>query len=451
MPRDNYVRLGYNRRILKKELEIGIPVIVVIAAGFLVWALLTGQTISVKMEPQSPYGPHAPVTKPETSKTPTTPPKPPSIPVEITQRSQEVFSYAHGTVMADGKIFIGMASRSGNPFPTNQLYVFTDPSDLKQFRIISIPRAGDIETMIYDEKNDKVYFTLSNNGSLEIYRIDPRTFYVSTVISTTSVNIGMKPAITTDGKYIYGITYTNPSTVFKVGIYGTPLIVSSEDHISNGHSAAIGIYGSSTELYFGGGEADLFEKVNGEDLSSISKLYFPGCSITDDTPYQKTSDVGGYVYLGCERQPYGYRVKTDDMSFVRFALPGNSFGMNIFGNDLYNAAQDANYDVFRNMDISSPKRYYVGQDIQLNELFMATSSISVPVAVEAATVAAVAAVEAATVAGSTTDSVTSTTTASVVASSTVASTTTPLEVQKQRSLFFTGWWGVKGLFEVAGI
>ena len=394
---------------MKKDLEIGIPIIVVIAAGFLMWALLTGQTISVKMEPQAIYGPNLPGVKPVVPVAPAAPLKPPSIPVQITQKSPEVFAYAHGTVMADGKIFIGMASRSGNPFPTNRLYVFTDPSDLTKFRIISIPRTGDIESMVFDEKNDQIYFTLSNNGSLEIYRIDPKTYFVSTVISTTSVDIGLKPAIATDGTYLYGITYTNPATIYKVGIYGTTLVVSPYAHISNGHSAAVGVYGSSTELYFGGGEADLFEKVNGDDLSSMGMLYFPGCSITDDMPYQPVVDANssttyGYVYLGCERQPYGYRVRTNDLTYTKFDLPGSSFGMYIFGNDLYNAAQDGNYDVFANMDLSNPKRYFVGQDIQLNELFMATT-----------------------------------------ASSTMASTSSV----GTQSLLFTGWWGVKGLYEVA--
>ena len=296
--------------------------------------------------------------------------KPQSISVNISEKSPEVFAYAHGSVVVDGKIFIGMAARNGNPFATNQLFVFTNPNNLKEFRIISIPRKGDIESMVYDEKNRAIYFTLSNQGSLDIYRIDPKTYFISTVISTTSINIGQKPAITTDGEFIYGITYTNPSKVFKVGIYGTPLIVSEVGHISNGHSASLGVYGSSTELYFGGGEADLFEKVNGDDLSSLGMLYFPGCSITDDMPYQKVDDVSGYVYLGCEKQPRGIRIRTDDMTGSSFDLPGSSFGMYIYGKDLYNAAQDGNYDIFKNLDLSSIKRYHIGRDIQLNELFV---------------------------------------------------------------------------------
>jgi hypothetical protein len=97
-------------------------------------------------------------------------------------------------------------------------------------------------------------------------------------------------------------------------------------------------------------------------------------------------------------------VRTNDLTYTKFDLPGSSFGMYIFGNDLYNAAQDGNYDVFANMDLSNPKRYFVGQDIQLNELFMATT-----------------------------------------ASSTMASTSSV----GTQSLLFTGWWGVKGLYEVA--
>jgi hypothetical protein len=171
-------------------------------------------------------------------------------------------------------------------------------------------------------------------------------------------------------------------------------MTNSTGHIRNGHSAAIGVYGSSTEVYFGGGEADVFEKVNADNLTSLGMSYFPGCSITDDMPFQKIDDGGGFVYLGCERMPFGYRVETEDMSTTRFDLPGNSFGLFIYGNDLYNAAQDGNYDIFKDMDITKLVRYYVGQDIQLNELFVSSSSTATP------------------------------------------------------RLYFTGWWGVKGLFEV---
>ena len=398
---------------MKRDLEIAVPIIVIIAGALLIWALFTGQPISQPIDPQVPYGPRLPQGRPAQPAAQPTVQKPPSTPVMISEQSPEIFAYAHGSVTVHGKIFIGMAARSGNPFSTNQLFVFTNPANLREFRIISIRRTGDIESMVYDEKNDKIYFTLSNNGSLEIYRIDPNTYFLSTVISTTSVNIGLKPAITTDGKYIYGISYTRPSTVFKVGIYGTPLMVSTIGHVTNGHSAAVATYGSTTEVYFGGGEDDGFEKVDGATLDTLGMTNFPGCSLTDDMPY-----MDGYVYVGCERQPYGYRIKTDDMSVTRFALPGNSFGMNIFGNDLYNAAQDGNFDIFPNMDIFSINRYYVGRDIQLNELFVVKSDATVPQL-----------------------------TSSMSASSTEGNSIEPADVATS-TLLFTGWWGVKGLFRV---
>lgn len=352
---------------MKKALEIIIPFLfIALIVAFLV-AYTDHRPVQL-INSTTPYGPHMPEKKSVPYRAAA--PKVPSTSVQIFERSPEVFAYAHGSVVVDGKIFIGMAASSGNPFATNQLFVFTNPNNLKEFRIISIPRKGDIGSMVYDEKHRAIYFTLSDRGSLDIYRIDPTTYFISTVISTTSIDIGQKPAITTDGEYIYGITYTNPAKIFKVGIYGTPFVVSEVGHITNGHSANIGIYSSSTELYFGGGEADLFEKVNASDLSSLGILNFPGCSMTDDMPFQKVDEDGGYVYLGCEKKPIAIRVKTDDMTAKEFALPGKSFGMYIFNNDLYNAAQDGNYDIFKNMDISSIKRYYVGQDIQLNELFV---------------------------------------------------------------------------------
>jgi len=394
---------------LKKDLEIAVPIIVIIACIVFIVAYLNHKPIS---SPKSAdiYGPHAPIKIAPNRRLKQTVTTVPSQKVTITDESEEVFAYAHGTVVAHNRIYIGMAARRGNLFATNQLIVFYDPNDLKQYRIFSIPRSGDIESMVYDEKNDKIYFTLSNNGSLEIYRMDPNSFRISTVISTTSVDIGLKPAITTDGQYIYGISYKDPSTVFKVGVNGGPLETSLIGHIPMGHSAAIGVYGSTTEIYFGGGEGNGFEKVRASDLASLGSLMIPGCSITDDMPYEKIDDVSGYVYLGCERQPFGMRVKTDDFSMTRFVLSGKSFGMFIYGDDLYNAAQDGNIDVFNNMNISDLKRYNVGKDIQLNELFVVESELPH-----------------------------STSTALVIETQNLT--------QPSKNVLFTGWWGVKGLFK----
>ncbi len=375
-----------------KAFDTAIFIFVFTAGFFLLLAISDRRHIFDNTEPTFIFGPSLIMQEIRKPTGPVTKPKPLSIRVAITQKSPEVFSYAHGTVMVRDKIYVGMAARNGNPFPTNQIFVFSDLSNLNDMRVVSLPTTGDIGSMVYDDLNDQIYFMVSNIGGLQIFRMNPRTFQVSTVISTTSIDVGMKPAITTDGKYIYGITYTDPSTIFKVNVNGAPQLLTSTGHIMNGHSAVAYRYGSSTELYVAGGEADLFEKVKADDLTSISKRYFPGCSITDDMPYQNIDSKGGYVYLGCERIPYGYRVKTDDLTFTRFSLPGSSFGMFIYGSDLYNAAHDGNYDIFKAMDISKPKRYYVGEDTQLNELFVSTTT---------------------------------------------------------NSLYFTGWWGVKGLYGVA--
>ena len=372
---------------MKKFFEITIPsAAIVICLVAIIWSL-----------EQKPFSPLPTFTPIKTTSRPVPGPivqnelpKIPSTYAEISDVSPELFAYAHGTVIADNKIFIGMANRSGNPFPTNQLYVFPDLKDLKQVKVISLPGKGDIEAMVYDTKNDQIYFTFSDPQELGIFGINPKNYLVYNILSTTSVSMGLRPAITTDGTYIYGITYTKPASVFKIGIKDHSFVTSAMGHISLGHSAAIGIYGSSTELYFGGSDDNWFEKVNAENMSSLGLLYFQGCSITDDMPFQKTSEKGGYVYIGCEKQPFGYRVSTDDMDTAKFDLPGSSFGMFIYGNDLYNVAMDGNFDLFRNMDIKKIKRYFTGQDLQLNELF----------------------------------------------------------VSADNDVYFTEWWGIKGLFKV---
>ena len=285
----------------------------------------------------------------------------PSI-AQVTARSPKVFAYAHGTIVADGKIFLGMAAAAGNRFQANQLTIF-NAADISRPTFVSVPMQGEIDTIIYDAVNDRIYFELSNNGGLHIFSLDPHTYAVSVIVSTTTVDVGRRPAIVTDGMYVYGITNTTPSSVFKVKIRGGELTVNKNGHIPNGHSAAIGIYASSTELYFGGGMMNGFEKVDAATLESTASTTIGPCAMSDDMPHVQTGPREGYVYIGCETVPYGVRVSTGDMSFDRFQLPGASLGLFVYGHDLYNAAQDGYIDAFPNADLTDLRRYRVTDDV----------------------------------------------------------------------------------------
>ena len=297
----------------------------------------------------------------------------------VTTMSPPVFEYAHGTVAADDEFFIGMRAAPGNPFPTNEALIFTDPADLSRYQTVAFPERGDIESMVYDAMNDKVYAELANNHSLDIYAIDPHTYESAPVVITAALDVGKKPAIVTDGTYIYGITDSDPSTVFKVRISDGTLLTDSVGHIPDGHSAAIGIYATSTELYFGGGISHEFEKADAATLHSLARIDLTPCSMTDDMPYSSLDAGSGYVYIGCESEPFGERVHTSDMSTAQFPLPGESFGLFIYGHDLYNLGRDGDLDIFPELDIGGLHRYPVIDDlngvstrskgIELNELF----------------------------------------------------------------------------------
>ncbi len=304
----------------------------------------------------------------------------------VTAVSLPVFEYAHGTVMADGQFFIGMRDSVGNPFPTNIVVILTDPSDLHKYRVASLGEAGAVESAIYDDRNDKVYVMLAGNSALRIYSIDPQTYAVSTVLSTTSLDTGDRPAIVTDGTYIYGITNTERSTVFKVRISDGALWTDAGGHVPYGHSAAIGVYRGKTELYFGGGISHEVEKVDPANLYTIAEIKIPACNMTDDMPFAPIDGRSGYIYVGCEDNPYGERVRTDDMSVEQFALPGKSYGLFVYGNDLYNAARDGYIDAFPGGDIHKLQRFRVaggpiplrpgGSELQVNELFYADATES---------------------------------------------------------------------------
>lgn len=301
----------------------------------------------------------------------------------VIANSPKVFAYPHGTAVADGKIFIGMGANSGNPFRTNEVAIFGDADNISLPILESLTDGGDIETMAYDAKNDRVYFMLSNNEALDLYSLNPHTYAIYRIISTTTVDTDKKPAITTDGTYIYGITHTIPSKVFKVRISDGALTVSDKPHIDKGHSAAIGIFDGKEELYFAGGTSNGFEKVDPVSLDPIATIKVDPCGMSDDMPFVQTSPTGGYVYIGCELVPYGIRVDTQSMKYDRFSLPGGSLGLFSYGNDIYNATQDGYIDFFKNGDLDRLIRYKVasstaidskGQDIEPNEIFYVPES-----------------------------------------------------------------------------
>jgi hypothetical protein len=146
-----------------------------------------------------------------------------------------------------------------------------------------------------------------------------------------------------------------------------------------------------------------FEKTDPVTLNAISSIKIEPCGMSDDMAFAKVATSSGYVYIGCEGINYGIRVKTDDLSFERFALPGASFGMFIFGNDLYNAAQDDNIDIFPGKDLNILRRYRIldGSDLFADDRGQ------------------------------------------------VAALNEILFSPKSDKLYFTAWWGMKGLFEVS--
>lgn len=296
----------------------------------------------------------------------------------VTNASPAAFAYAHGTVQAGDRFIIGTADRAGNAFASNKVFVFANPRFINQAATVLLPHRGDIETMTYDQAANKVYFLLTDAGNFELYSLDVSTLYLYEVASSTTLDPGQKPAIVTDGTYVYGITNTSPSSVFKVKISDGTITVNSKGHISGGHSAAIGIYPNKTELYFGGGMSDQLEKDDAATLEPENQIDLSSCSLTDDMPFQKIDDQSGYVYVGCEIEPYGYRVRTSDLSADRFLLPGSSFGLFVFGDDLYNAAQDGNIDVFPHQNLGILERFHIAssslidnhnQEVEPNELF----------------------------------------------------------------------------------
>jgi hypothetical protein len=90
------------------------------------------------------------------------------------------------------------------------------------------------------------------------------------------------------------------------------------------------------------------------------------------------------------------------MSFERFSLPGASLGLFVYGADLYNAAEDGTIDVFPGQDLRDLRRYQLLDNAALLDIKNQTPELN-----------------------------------------------EILYSPEADKLYFTAWWGVRGLYQVA--
>jgi hypothetical protein len=253
----------------------------------------------------------------------------PYTPATIINQSPYLFQGAHGICQHNDKFYIGTMTSPAT------LTCFKNPNDLSDYDSFTVTGRNHIESMVYDDVNNRIYATSWNNDAkLCILSINPLNITDYTIVyNSTDVNSGVSPTICTDGVYVYGGTYQTNGVIFKIRISDWTLITTVPTAMGGYHSSSLYKYSGRNEFYMTATVGYLV-KVNCLDLtySSIELVGLSG--ITDDIYFKYVDDNGGLLYCSSESMNKVICIDTNLMTYVVYdAL--RSFGLFSDGIDLY--------------------------------------------------------------------------------------------------------------------
>lgn len=294
----------------------------------------------------------------------------------VNTESNIALNLAHGTCQYNDKFYLGTRENPAN------LYCFNNPTDLTDNQSVVTTGRNQLESMVYDSINNKIYATSNNaDGNLCLLSIDPANISDWSIVYNSGVlDGGASPAIVTDGIYVYGVTNTNPGKIFKIRISDWTLVNSV---VVTGyysfHAAKLQTYSNRTEIYATTAELDSSEahfiKILAEDLS-FEIITLANCkTATDDFVFIKENDFGGKCYICFESTLNITVINTELMTYDTYTHKlGYSFGVFSDGINLYNLISDSGSGKiikYINFNLINPIVNVV--DIQLSELFISST------------------------------------------------------------------------------
>ncbi len=290
------------------------------------------------------------------------------------------YQMPHSSLMIGDNIYIGERINNSTPSEIARIIKY-DKNTLDELDAYDVGANLDVETMCYDESNNRIYATrYSPDYYLEILSINPTTMSLDgSVHIYSSISAGTSPTIVTDGSYIYGGTCTTPVTLFKIRISDWTLIdTETWTNGSKAHASRIDITNGymyisciptleSTHPYFG--------KVSLSDISSYTEVDIGNYvrKASDDFAMINTGSevycfIGSeYIYSTGENSEWGgVRIKTSDLSLEGIVLK-ETLGLHEYKNIIYSVTKDGYIQAFNGFDLDNVATYnlngYQGEDI----------------------------------------------------------------------------------------
>jgi len=286
------------------------------------------------------------------------------------------FQLCHSLITHGDYLYAGERINDATPSEIARIIKY-DMNTLAEVASYSVGANLDVETMAYDSINSRIYAVKQNAAQLEIISINPSTMAIDGSVHTyPAIVAGLSPAIVTDGTYIYGVTYTSPSTFFKITISSwTTSTTATWTSRERGHAAKISTragYMYCTTLPSSSATDPYLAKV------ALSNLAYTevnlGTYVKKATDDFAMIDDGSEVYcvVGGEYDVSGYngvQVKTSNLSLTGFALK-TTYAVANFGNICYSTSIDGTIQAFNRYDLNNVYTYklngYYGNEAILN-------------------------------------------------------------------------------------
>lgn len=294
--------------------------------------------------------------------------------VKTATSGTNIFNYAHGTCQVGENIFLGTRTS-----PTKLIkFSGLEHQLIDTYTAITLTGFNTIESMVYDEENNRIYATCNVTGdnNLRIMSINPANISDHAIVFNSSELDGqISFAIVTDGTYVYGANQLG--FLFKIRISDWTLIATKETNILNFHAAQICKYSDRTEMYLTTANLQYpmpyFVKVNCENLAFQYIELHELCIATDDFAFLKVDDNGGFAFVGSEQKNNGVaylaKINTQTMTYTAHAAR-ETWGTFIYGSDLYLLSGTENLIVkYPDFDFDHPIVRLAGPEDMPNEFF----------------------------------------------------------------------------------
>jgi hypothetical protein len=263
------------------------------------------------------------------------------------------FQLAHATVVHGNYLYVGERIDNAQYASIARIIKY-DINTMTEVSAYEVGANLDVESMAYDSINSRLYATRYNSSQLEILSIDPSTMTIyGSAHVYSGVPPGESPSIVTDGTYIYGVTYTDPTMIFKIRLSDWVLVTTNIwTSRERGHATKINTRTGqmfATTIPVSPSTNPYFAKISLTDLT-YSEVSI-GTYVKKATDDFAMVDTGGeiYCFIGGEYAVANYggvRVKVSDLSLYGYPMK-TTYALDSFGDNIYSSAIDGTIQGFK--------------------------------------------------------------------------------------------------------